>query len=53
MKIQFDTDGAAFDVCADVEIRRILEKIANQVECGWERNIIMDINGNRIGEWSL
>jgi hypothetical protein len=53
MKIQFSTDGAAFDLCGDAEVRRILEKIADQVEYGWERNIIMDANGNRIGEWSL
>lgn len=53
MKIQFNTDNDAFNVCEEVEIRRILEKIIDQIEQGWEKNIIMDINGNRIGEWSL
>ena len=53
MKIQFKMENAAFDACADLEIRRILEKIMYQVEQGWEKNIIMDMNGNRIGEWSL
>ena len=53
MKIQFSTDNDVFNVCEEVEIRRILEKIVDQIEQGWEKNIIMDINGNRIGEWSL
>lgn len=53
MTIKFNTDGDAFDVCPDIEIRRILEKIANQIEGGWKQNIIMDINGNRIGGWEL
>lgn len=53
MKIEFDTSGDAFDLCGDAEVRRILEKIADQVEMGWDKNIIMDINGNRIGQWTL
>ena len=53
MQIKFSTDNEAFMVCGDAEIRRILEKIADQVERGWECNAIMDSNGNRIGEWSL
>ena len=53
MKIEFDTSNASFDAAADFEIRRILEKIANQVEGGWDKNIIMDTNGNRIGQWTL
>lgn len=53
MKIQFSTGNAAFEEYGDVEVRRILEKIADQVEHGHDHGSIMDINGNKIGEWSI
>ena len=53
MKIQFSTGNAAFDEYGDAEIRRILEEIANKVECGYDHGSIMDINGNKIGSWEL
>ncbi len=53
MKIQFKTGYAAFDGYGYAEIRRILEKIADQVECGYDHGSIIDINGNNIGSWSL
>ena len=33
------------------ETARILRKIAEQVENGYDGKKIMDINGNTIGEW--
>ena len=64
MKIEFSTDNAAFkdetnepvlnDICRDREVVRILKNIIDDIEefscnCG----SIRDINGNKIGEWSL
>ena len=53
MKIQFDTDNAAFEEYGDAEVRRILEEIADKVEHGYDHGSIMDINGNKIGSWEL
>jgi hypothetical protein len=63
MKIQFSTNGAAFgseyedeatnDIYTREEVVRILKKITAQIEDGEEWGSIMDINGNKIGEWSL
>jgi hypothetical protein len=54
MKIKFSTDGAAFDECSYYEeINRILKVIAEDVRMGCDCGSIMDINGNKIGEWSL
>jgi len=59
MKIQFKTDNAAFEYdkseisYKEEEISRILCKIARQVESGNTRGLVIDINGNRIGEWEI
>jgi hypothetical protein len=53
MKIQFGTDNAAFEMYGDQEVRRILEEIANKVESGYRNGLIIDINGNNIGNWVL
>lgn len=61
MKIEFSTSNLAFsgyadgydDLVAATEIERILKRIANEVIIGKRYGSIMDINGNKIGEWSL
>lgn len=53
MKIEFKTGNAAFDEYGDREVRRILEKIADDIESGHTSGVIMDINGNKIGHWEL
>ena len=63
MKIQFSTEGAAFkdeyedeainNIYKRQETARILKKIASYVESGTDYGAIMDINGNRIGNWEL
>lgn len=54
MKIEFSTDNAAFDECGVYEeINRILKAIAEDIRIGCDCGSIMDINGNKIGEWSL
>lgn len=64
MKIEFSTDSAAFyDEYEDYltnkdtkerEVVRILMAIINAIELDdADHGPIMDINGNKIGEWSL
>ena len=62
-KIQFTTSGAAFtnpytgkedETCERLECTRILKKITKDIELSDKTSgSIMDINGNKIGEWSL
>ena len=57
MKIQFSTEGVAFIeygyLGRSEEVKRILDNIAEKVDLGYEDGSIMDINGNKIGQWSL
>ena len=55
IKIQFDTDNAAFDDAPASEIGRILRKLADDIEQtgGEPYTVIHDINGNRIGECQI
>lgn len=52
-KLEFDTGNAAFDDGnAEVEAARILRTIAERLE-DHNAGSIYDINGNRIGFWSI
>ena len=56
MKINFSTDGAAFgndEYSFWSEYTRIIAHLNDQVASGMKSGVIMDINGNKIGEWSL
>ena len=53
MRIEFETTNSAFDDYGDKEITRILATIAEKVERGMEEDIIVDIDGNKIGKWEL
>ena len=63
MNIKFSTSGAAFqdeyademtnDIYTRSEVVRILKKITKQIDDGDNYGPIIDINGNKIGEWSL
>ena len=60
-EIKFTTENAAFgteydsysEIIKRKEIERILYKIIAEVNMGFESNPIMDINGNKIGEWRM
>ena len=52
MKIEFDTNNAAFQDYGADEIARILARISEKVQYGFVEGKIIDINGNQIGEWS-
>ena len=52
-KLQFDTDNAAFEDYGVLEIRRILRKIADEIDgdtISVHAMNIHDINGNLIGK---
>jgi len=34
------------------EISRILKEVIDKLEYGCESGVLMDINGNKVGEWS-
>ena len=55
MQIQFDTDGDSFEDWGEIrELERIFAEIVadrNRPHCP-TRGVIMDVNGNRIGEWN-
>lgn len=63
MEIKFRTSSAAFHDDSDNEFfdqwamlresKRILEKVINEMLHDKTSGAIMDINGNKIGEWSL
>ena len=59
LKLEIKTGGAAFsedDVLTyegRYEVARLLRKISVQIEQGDNDGVIMDINGNKVGRWSL
>lgn len=54
MEIKFSTNNAAFEYDGGIhEIGRILTAISDAVESGKKSGPVMDINGNKIGRWSL
>ena len=61
VKIEFETDSAAFldesgdkdDYLKNMEICRILDKISQEVEEGYTFGPIMDLNGNRVGNYRV
>lgn len=59
-RIEISTDGAAFKEPSEgsddrfqegLEIKRILEDVAGQIEAGMTSGYCMDINGNKVGSW--
>jgi len=53
MEIKFSTDNDAFREDMADECRTILRVIGENLRDGHKSGVIMDINGNRIGRWSL
>ena len=58
-KCEIRTGGAAYrdledDTKLDIhEIRRNLNEIIAKLECGNRNGFIIDINGNKVGSWSV
>lgn len=53
MKISFETSGASFEDNQAEETATILRAIAAKILNGAEGGVILDANGNRIGEWGM
>jgi hypothetical protein len=51
VKIEFKTGNAAFEDPG--EVSRILREVADRIDDGVVSNSIMDINGNKIGKYSV
>lgn len=43
----------AFSGDRGVEVARLLREVADQVEWGRESGVLMDVNGNSVGEWGF
>lgn len=61
LKIEIKTGNAAFcnpytgeenEIYEAMECIRLLEKICGQLEDGGTHGSIIDINGNKVGQWS-
>ena len=59
LKIEIKTGGAAYrDEDGELdrsayELRRNLKEIEEKLEYGYRAGYIMDINGNKVGNWTL
>ena len=61
LKIEIKTGGAAFRNEYDdfdayfggEEINRILKKVVDDIQNGYERGSVNDINGNKVCTWKL
>lgn len=61
LKLEIQTSGAAFTEYDSeelsyegrYEIARLLRKISVQIEQGDDSGAVIDINGNKVGHWSL
>jgi len=53
LKIETTNDAFTFDG-GGCEVARILRELADEIETTCERrDIIFDLNGNRVGEWKF
>lgn len=59
LKIEIKTDGAAYRDENDeldrsaYELRRNLKEIMEKLEYGCQSGYIIDISGNKVGDWTL
>ena len=59
LKIEIKTGGAAYSEDEDItmegryELQRNLMDISRKLTNGYDGGVIMDINGNKVGTWTL
>ena len=59
LKIEIKTGGAAYSEDEDItmegryELQRNLMDISRKITSGYDGGSIMDINGNKVGSWTL
>lgn len=49
---EYNDDKAYDKYCEAEEISRILKEVIDKLEYGCESGVLIDINGNKVGEWS-
>ena len=49
--LSIETENEAFTNNEGEEIARILKEVASQVENGKKFGVLIDINGNKVGNW--
>jgi hypothetical protein len=49
IKVEFETENAAFEEYKDLEVARIFREMADKIEAGVPIEVVRDINGNRVG----
>ena len=52
-KLKIETDNAAFDGDKTEEVIRILKDAILKLQQGNTRDILLDVNGNLVGEFTL
>lgn len=52
LKVTINSTNAAFDTWPEIETSRLLREIADKVEQSAQGGPVIDINGNKVGEWS-
>ena len=52
-QIKINTDNAAFQPDASLEVISILEHVVRQLDAGQTGGNVRDSNGNTVGEWKL
>lgn len=56
-KLEIETDNAAFEDGGNEELARILRKLADRITFGTydedDNGALLDINGNKVGDWEL
>ena len=55
-KLTIKTDNAAFsedEGGPNLEVARLLREAADKIENGGDGGVLMDVNGNRVGSYSL
>jgi hypothetical protein len=65
LRIEIRTDNTAFKsqwgdadkwddmYCRNEEVKRILKNVCNQLDNCYTKGSCIDINGNKVGEWSI
>ncbi len=51
--LEIKSSNAAFADSPEIETVRLLRQTADRLEAGAEFGALMDINGNRVGDWNL
>ncbi len=52
-RLEIESGNAAFADSPEIELARLLRLTADRLEFGDRAGALIDINGNRVGDWNL